>query len=252
MKKLDKLISENLQALIEAPCGVDPEEKWQSFKEKYQTERLVREKEGTDTELEREKIRIPFGLKFAYIAAGLVVAFTCCMMNPQVVSAFRDQVFKWVGQNQENELVISQIRNPVTPPGDYGGISFAEAQALVLFDLQYPHYLPESLAAVEPQINVNVNEDGYSSVTFSFIKGEAYLKITQRQDVLQSNKNTFVPQDTEVSEITIHNNVKAVVLETEDYTDFQWQEKNIGYRLMARGIDREELIKVIEELKTEA
>ena len=25
--------------------------------------------------------------------------------------------------------------------------------------------------------------------------------------------------------------------------------KNIGYRLMARGIDREELIKVIEELK---
>ena len=194
MKKLDKLISENLQALIEAPCGVDPEEKWQSFKEKYQTELLVREKEGTDTELEREKIRIPFGLKFAYIAAGLVVAFTCCMMNPQVVSAFRDQVFKWVGQNQENELVISQIRNPVTPPGDYGGISFAEAQALALFDLQYPHYLPESLAAVEPQINVNVNEDGYSSVTFSFIKGEAYLKITQRQDVLQSNKNTLCPR----------------------------------------------------------
>lgn len=240
MNNFDELMKQNMKAIIDTPTLINPEEKWQDF------ERRIAEK---DAALKKKK-RFLQRIKWLAAAAALLMVTTYALLNPQVVIGFKDELYQWVKQTQNNDSIFTERRNPQYQEGQFDDVTLEEAKSMVVFNLVYPEYLPEVLSATPPAISIVSLEYPVSTVTISFQQSEeAFLTITQRNQLIEKNSNTFVPENVPFEELTLQNGLKVILLDRKSILEFRWTEKNISYRVFTANLDYREAIKVIESLK---
>jgi hypothetical protein len=240
MNKFDELMKKNMKAIIDTPTLINPEEKWQDF------ERRIAEK---DAVLKKKK-RFSQRIKWIAAAAALLLVTSYALLNPQVVIGFKDELFQWVKQADNNDYIFTERRNPGYEEGQFEGVTFEEAKSIVVFNLLYPEYLPEVLSTTTPAISITSVEYPISTVIISFQQSEqTSLTITQRNVLIEKNSNKFVPENVPFEELTLQNGLKVIFIDWQKNLEFRWIEKNVSYRVVTGNLDYREAIKVIESLK---
>ncbi|MGI6587674.1 MAG: DUF4367 domain-containing protein [Peptococcia bacterium] len=234
-KELDNIIKENLQMMLETSLPVDSEKKWQDFER-----RLHAQQKEAKKKLPRSK--------FLPVAVFAIVFLVIVSFNPRVVIGFKNEVFKWLGQTSSGELVIFERHNPEYKVGTYEGLSWEEAKGMVVYDLQYPHYIPAVFSA-PPQIMLFSSDYPKSMVTIRYDGEESFLIIRQENIFFEEIHNTFVPQNTEVQKIKTKDNLEVTLIAQDSSYQVFWTENLIRFLILSRNIDVEEIIKVIEGLK---
>lgn len=241
MNNFDELMKQNMKAIIDGPTLINPEEKWQDF------ERKIAEK--NDAVIKNKK-RFAQRMKWLTVAAALLLVTSCALLNPQVVIGFKDELYQWVKQTQNNDSIFTERRNPEYKEGQFEGVTLEEAKSMVVFNVVYPKYLPEVLSATTPAISIYSVEYPLSTVTISFQQPEqSFLTITQHNLLIENNRNTFVPENAQFEELTLQNGLKVIFFDRQKVLEFRWTEKNVNYRVVTANLDYREAIKVIESLK---
>lgn len=242
MNELEKQIAQNLKEMLETPLKIDENQKWQEFAQKITDNNPQRDL------AENNRKRIPLRIKIMFTAASLLIISSCFLLKPQVVTGFKDTLYKWVNQQDENDYVFSEKRNPEYQPGLYESISLEEAKSMVVYEIRYPQYLPEALSTIEPTISVNSPEYPISTVTLKFAGEKSYLMIKQKNVLVQKNSNTFVPGNAQIKEVVVRNNIKVIIAENGDSIECHWNENNVHFQITSKSIAYEEIIDVIESL----
>ncbi len=241
MNEFDKQITQNLKVMLETPLLFDEQEKWQDFAQKIKDE-------NSQNRLVENKNRSSWKMKLLLTAASLLIITSCLLLKPQVVNGFKDVLYKWVNQQYDNDFVYSEKRNPEYKPGLHESITFEEAKSMVVYNLKYPQYLPETLTSIEPSISVSSKEDPISTVTLKFADEKSYLIIKQKNVLVQKNSSSFVPNNAQVKEVLVHNKFKVFVVENGEHIECNWNEDNLEYHISSQEIAYEDLIAVIESL----
>lgn len=231
--RMDVIIDSALQRLEkEALEGMpDIEESWAKF------ETALKEKQH------KQK-------KHSYAKLALVASLALVLLlstQSEKVTAFKNEVFRWVGKYDQS-TVISEVENPAIAPGKYNNLSFEEAQAMTLFHLLKPQFLPVGIKE-PPEIEVVVNEYPVLSVRMQY-KGvkEGLLIILQERSSGDMQTNTYVPENIEYREISIGSK-DIVFINAESTIIAQWTENGIRYSVRSFGIKEPDVLKVIEHLK---
>ncbi len=233
MKELDKIITQHIQAMLDAPIPIELEEKWRDFeKRKKQQQKPKKFAPG----------------KLIIVAASVLIVFLVTAMNSAVVIGFKDNLFQWVTKTNQGGIVISEKRNPEYKAGTYHNLTWEEAKSMVSYELKDPQYIPEILPS-PPEISLSAEEYPLSEVTIKYIEEETSLKIKQRNMGINENRNIYVPQNAEHRKLPVRNGLEVIVLENEGGLKFIWIENNVRFEVLAKEIPEEEIIKVINGLK---
>lgn len=63
----------------------------------------------------------------SYLKLALVASLALVLLlstQSEKVTAFRNEVFQWIGKDQEQGTIISEVENPAIEPGTYKNLSF--------------------------------------------------------------------------------------------------------------------------------
>ena len=231
MKEFDKLITENIHAMLDAPIPIELEEKWRDFEKRKKQQRPKR---GVSSRL-------------IIVAASLLIVLGVTLMNTPVVIGFKDNLFQWVTKTNQGGTVISEKRNPEYKAGTYHNLTWEEAKSMVSYELKYPQYIPENLPSL-PEISLSAEEYPISEVTIKYIEEEISIIIKQRNLGINENRNTYAPQNAEHRKLPVRNGLEVIVLENGNGLKLIWTENNVKFEVLSKGIPEEEIIKVINAI----
>ena len=240
-KEYDHLIKENVKAIIDNSPLVSVEEKWQDFEKKLQGEQ--QKETNKETNLFGKYPRM-----LVSVAAFAAVFLFFVSLNPKTVIGFKNEVFRWLGQAESGDVVISERHNPKYKPGTFKDLSWDEAKGMVVFELKSPQYVPADFQA-SPQINVVSEDYPQSMVAIRYVEKEKCLIIKQENILIEANRNTYVPQNAEAQKIIVKDNLEATLVKQDAIVQIFWTENLIRFKIMAKNIAVEEIVKVIEALK---
>ena len=185
-----------------------------------------------------------------YLKLALAVSIAAVLLlstQSEKVTAFKNEVFQWIGTNDQG-TVITEVENPGIEPGTYEGLSFEDAQEMTLFHLLRPEYLPAGITP-QPEIEIEVIEYPLLSVKMQY-EGEQgeILLFSQEKTTGNMRGNTFVPENVECREITLTGK-NVVFINAESTIVAKWTEHGIHYNVATYRIEEEDVLKVIENLK---
>lgn len=224
-EEMDLIIETSLQKLaVEAESGMpDPGVAWTNFEHGLKQKR-------------RHKIfgRIPRLALAATLTAAILLS-----SQSEKVTAFKNQVFVWVSQEAGKEKIIKEVENPGIEDGTYKGLTFEEAQEMVLFSLKKPGTIPEGMDP-SPQIDIQVIEYPLVSVAMRFT-GEDGKELFFQQENSTGNReeSTFVAEDCNVEKMFIKGK-EVLVITNENTFLAKWNDNGIWYELFTVGLERDE------------
>lgn len=242
--ELEELIKENLKLMIDASPLEDVEEKWQDFEKRLVEITAKADKEAVKKSSWVKKYRRIFTSVAAFVAVFLIFF----SLSPQAVVGFKNEVYKWLGQTNTGDLVISESHNPEYKQGKYEELSLEEAKGMVLFEIKFPQYVPADFQS-PPQISVVSDDYPKSVVDIKYKEGDFVLLLKQEKIFLEENRNTYVPQNANLQSIKIKDNLEVTMIQQDSTVHIFWTENLIKYNVIAQNITFEELVKVIETLK---
>jgi hypothetical protein len=187
-------------------------------------------------------------LKLAFVASLALVLLLST--QSEKVTAFGNEVYQWIGKDQEQGTIISEVENPAIEPGTYKDLSFDKAQEMTLFHLLKPEFLPAGIKE-PPEIEMVVHEYPVLSVKM-YYKGvkEELLIISQESSSGNVQKNTYIPENVECKTISLGGK-NIIFINAESTIIAQWTENGIRYSVRSFGIKEQDVLKIIEHLKWE-
>ncbi|NLO76321.1 MAG: DUF4367 domain-containing protein [Clostridia bacterium] len=240
-KEYDCLIKENVKALIDHLPPVHVEEKWQEFENRLQAEQQKETNKQISLFRKYQRMFVP-------VAVFAVVFIIFISLSPKTVIGFKNEVFRWFGQTESGDVVISERHNPEYKQGIFKDLSWEEAKGMVVFALKSPQYVPADFQS-PPLINVVSNEYPQSVVVITYVEEDKRLIIKQENILNETNRNTFVPQNADIQKIRVNDNLEVTLINQESTVQVFWTENMIRFNIMTQNIAVEEIIKVIEALK---
>ncbi len=197
------------------------------------------------------KEKQPKKSKRYYAKIALIASFALVLLlSTQIerVTAFKNEVFQWIGKDYQQGTVISEIENPTIEPGTYKGLSFDEVQGRTLFHILKPEFLPAGINKT-PEIELEVYEYPLLSVKMQF-QGDQQKILIFFQEKTSGNMetNTYVPKNAECKELSIGDK-NVVFISIANTVKVQWTENGIRYYFTTFGIKEEDVLRIIKSLK---
>lgn len=234
-KELDRLISANLKAMIDAPVPVDTEKSWQDF------EKRISKQDSDKTSAHKNRYSKYY--KLALVSALVLIITTVAM--PKEVIGFKYEFFKWFSKNGSGETIITEKTNPSIKPGKYNDLNFEEAKAMITFQLKYPTYLPEGFTS-NPKVSLQSTADTIALVTITFQNNNKFIILKQENGIPEEIKNRYVPNNAKIENLSIDENIEVILISDEKGFQAMWKQNGVNYNLVAIGLEKEEVLKIIK------
>lgn len=233
-ENLDNLIIQAIKATELEAENVMPnlEDAWKDFEEKLK----IKCKKHNNNKIFNKSIAL---------IAGFILVILAFSQNSVV--AFKNEIFKWIGKDSKNNTIIVEQKNPQVEEGIYTNLTLTEAQEKVLFHIVTPAFLPKGLDDT-PSIEVTTYEYPYAIVIQTYQgEGGKVLVIGQDSSPVKEQKNTFIPENTNIKRMNIKDNDVILVEKNRSYYAW-WEENGINYTINAIDISMNDVIRVIENL----
>ncbi|WP_227764388.1 DUF4367 domain-containing protein [Zhaonella formicivorans] len=235
--QMDRIIAAALKELeVEAEQGMpDVNVAWANFEKRVQ----VREsKHKTDHKKNRKRLAL-------VVAAAIIILFS---IQNQKVTAFKNEIYEWIGKDENNITIITEQENVTAENGRYTGLTFEEAQGMTIFHLVKPTYLPSDFEN-SPEIEVIINNYPLALVKMTYTGADnKFLSLVQENSAGEEKRNTFVPENVEVENIKLDNK-NITLLKIDNSLSAKWTYNGIKYTLSANFIEQEILLEIIKNLK---